>query len=83
LSPLTPAAAIENGTLPQMRVVRGRLGTLAREAATLEQRSPVLVVIGDVVALADRYAWFRSSGASTAEPFAMPPADEDVSKRTA
>lgn len=89
LSPLTPAAAIENGTLPQMRVVRGRLGTLAREAAALEQRSPVLVVVGEVVALAERYAWFRSSGASTAEPFAMPPADAeedvdaDINKRSA
>jgi uroporphyrin-III C-methyltransferase/precorrin-2 dehydrogenase/sirohydrochlorin ferrochelatase len=82
LSPLTPAAAIENGTLPQMRVVRGRIGTLAREAATLETRSPVLVVIGEVVALAERYAWFRSSGASSAEPFAAPP-ETEVSRRSA
>ncbi len=82
LSPLLPAAAIENGTLPQMRVVRGRLGTLAREAQALETRNPVLVVIGEVVALAERFAWFRSAGASTAEPFAAP-ADADLNMRSA
>ena len=73
LSPLTPAAAIENGTLPQMRVVRARLGALATAAAALDARSPVLVVIGEVTALADRFGWFRPTGASTADPFPEPP----------
>ena len=73
LSPLTPAAAIENGTLPQMRVVRAPLARLHEEAKLLEARNPVLVVVGEVARLAERFAWFRSAGASTADPFADVP----------
>jgi len=82
LSPLTPAAAIENGTLPQMRVVRAPLARLADVAATLEARNPVLVVIGEVAALAERYAWFRMAGASTADPFADVPASDEAEARS-
>ena len=70
LSPLTPAAAIENGTLPQMRVVRAPLARLHDEAQVLEARNPVLVIIGEVARLAERFGWFRGAGASTADPFA-------------
>jgi uroporphyrin-III C-methyltransferase len=86
LSPLTPAAAIENGTLPQMRVVRAPLARLHEEAKALEARNPVLVVVGEVARLAERFAWFRGAGASTADPFADVPeaaVDRPVSKRTA
>jgi hypothetical protein len=31
------------------------------------------VVIGEVARLAERFAWFRSAGASTADPFADVP----------
>ncbi len=83
LSPLTPAAAIENGTLPQMRVVRSRLSHLAEAASILESRNPVLIVVGEVVTLAERYAWFHPAGASTAEPFPMPAPPPTLSKRSA
>ncbi len=76
MGPETPAAAIENGTLPQMRIVRGKLAGFADAARALDTKNPVLVVIGDVVTLGERYAWFRSAGASTADPFPDPPLAE-------
>lgn len=47
-----PAAMVENGTLPEQRVIRGTLTTLPGlvEAATL--RGPALLVIGEVAAAA-------------------------------
>ena len=50
-SPETPAAVVASGTLPEQEVVRGPLARIADVAAELE--SPALVVIGDVVSLAD------------------------------
>ncbi|MFW5835070.1 MAG: uroporphyrinogen-III C-methyltransferase [Pseudomonadota bacterium] len=87
LDPTTPACAIENATLPQQRVARGTLQTLPERAGELDPASPVLVVIGAVVGLIDRYAWFPTAGASTASPFtpAEPPwqAMDALSKRSA
>jgi uroporphyrin-III C-methyltransferase / precorrin-2 dehydrogenase / sirohydrochlorin ferrochelatase len=70
LVPTTPACAVENASLPQQRVLRATLATLPLRAQDLDGRNPVLVIIGEVVGLGDRYAWFASSGASTAAPFA-------------
>lgn len=82
LPPTTPACAVENASLPQQRVVRGSLRTLPDRARDLDPRNPVLVIVGAVVGLMDRYAWFASTGASTAAPFAAAePAP--VSRRTA
>jgi uroporphyrin-III C-methyltransferase len=52
LAPDTPAAAIEQGTLPGQRQVVTRLGRLAAEVAACAMRSPALLVIGEVVRLA-------------------------------
>ena len=51
LDPETPAAVVSRGTLPDQRTVRSTLARLADEAGDL--RPPALVVVGDVVALAD------------------------------
>ncbi len=53
-SPDTPAAVIANGTLPDERVVRAPLQRIARSARDLD--SPALLVVGDVVSLADELA---------------------------
>ncbi|NUT33825.1 MAG: uroporphyrinogen-III C-methyltransferase [Hamadaea sp.] len=45
--PLTPAAAIQEGTTSQEQVVRAPLAEIARVASVL--RTPVITVIGDVV----------------------------------
>ncbi len=47
----TPAAAIEQGTLPTQRQVVTRLDRLAADVATAAIASPALLVIGDVVRL--------------------------------
>ena len=52
MSPATPAAAIQNGTLPEQVSVVSTLGRLARDVVARGIGSPAIVVIGDVVALA-------------------------------
>ena len=50
----TPAALIENATLPQERTIIATLGTLIEAAARENVVSPALIVIGGIVALRDK-----------------------------
>jgi uroporphyrinogen III methyltransferase / synthase len=59
-SGLEPAAVIERGTLPDQRVVSATLATIAERASAEGVRAPALVVVGDVVALGERLAWFSA-----------------------
>jgi len=59
--PATPAAVVENGTNAGQRVVTAELGRLATAATEAGVRSPALVVVGEVVALRERIAWFEES----------------------
>lgn len=52
MRPDMPAAVIEQGTLPAQRQIMATLTTLASRAAAERIRSPAIIVIGDVVALA-------------------------------
>jgi uroporphyrin-III C-methyltransferase len=52
MSPATPAAAIQNGTLPEQVGVVSTLGRVARDVVARGIGSPAIVVVGDVVALA-------------------------------
>ena len=60
----TPAALVENGTLPSQRVVTGTLATLPEIAAAAGIHPPALLIIGEVVSLAGRLAWFAGAAAS-------------------
>jgi uroporphyrin-III C-methyltransferase/precorrin-2 dehydrogenase/sirohydrochlorin ferrochelatase len=51
LSPRTPAAIIQQGTMQGQRVVEGTLASLPRRAAEAQLRAPTLIVIGKVVRL--------------------------------
>ena len=51
LDAATPAAAIENGTRPDQRVVTGTLATLPGLVAAAKVSGPTLIVVGSVVAL--------------------------------
>jgi uroporphyrin-III C-methyltransferase len=51
-SPETPAAAISRATLPDQRVVKGTLRTLAALVAEASLAAPTLIIVGDVVARA-------------------------------
>jgi uroporphyrin-III C-methyltransferase/precorrin-2 dehydrogenase/sirohydrochlorin ferrochelatase len=56
--PETPAAAIENGTRADQRVVVATLAGLADAIAVRRLDGPALVVIGSVVGLRERLDWF-------------------------
>ncbi len=53
----TPIAIIERGTQISQKVFRGQLGDLAQLAE--QAQSPSLIVVGEVVALADKLQWFN------------------------
>jgi uroporphyrin-III C-methyltransferase/precorrin-2 dehydrogenase/sirohydrochlorin ferrochelatase len=59
--PATPAAVVENGTNAGQRVVTAELGKLAGAAVEAGVKSPALVVVGEVVKLRERIAWFEES----------------------
>jgi siroheme synthase len=59
LAESTPAALVEKATLPGQRVVEGTLGTLAEKALLAGVRPPALLIVGEVVRLRSRLAWFR------------------------
>ena len=54
----TPFALVENGTRANQRVVTGTLANLPERATTHAVRSPALLILGEVAALAERLAWF-------------------------
>ena len=60
LHPDTPAAVIQQGTVPQQRVVTDTLVGIAERAWVARITSPAVVVIGAVVALSDPLAWFET-----------------------
>lgn len=56
--PDTPFVIIENGTLPQQRVVSGVLQELPAIAKEHAIHPPALLIVGEVAALAAEHAWF-------------------------
>ncbi|MGP1667017.1 MAG: siroheme synthase CysG, partial [Rhodanobacter sp.] len=57
----TPFALIENGSRADQRVVTGTLANLVARARVHEVRSPALLILGEVAALASRLAWFGAA----------------------
>ncbi|MEI6720697.1 MAG: siroheme synthase CysG [Betaproteobacteria bacterium] len=55
----TPAALVEKATLPGQRVVVGTLATIAGLAERERVRPPALLIVGDVVSLRDKLAWYQ------------------------
>lgn len=62
----TPAAVIENGTLPAQRVITGTLGTIAGVIEDARMHGPCLLVIGEVVRLREQTAWCFPEQAASA-----------------
>ena len=58
LAPATPAAIVAQGTLAEQRVVVGTLATLPERVARSAVRAPTLIIVGEVVRLRERLAWF-------------------------
>jgi uroporphyrin-III C-methyltransferase/precorrin-2 dehydrogenase/sirohydrochlorin ferrochelatase len=58
LSPETPAAVVQQATTANQRVITGTLAELPALAFAARLEPPTLIVIGDVVALHESFAWF-------------------------
>jgi len=63
----TPAAVIQQGTIPQQRVVTDTLVNIAECARRANITSPAITVIGAVVALRDSLNWFETQETSEYE----------------
>jgi uroporphyrin-III C-methyltransferase/precorrin-2 dehydrogenase/sirohydrochlorin ferrochelatase len=54
-----PAAVIQQGTTKNQRVVTGTLTTLTHLVTEAKLQSPCLIIIGEVVKLREKLAWFQ------------------------
>ena len=54
----TPAALVQQGTTQNQRVFSGTLANLPQLVAEHEVHAPTLVIVGEVVTLRDKLAWF-------------------------
>ena len=55
----TPAAIVQQGTTHQQRVLTGTLATLPGLAASAKLTPPTLIIVGEVVTLHHKLAWFE------------------------
>ncbi|MCZ7583029.1 MAG: uroporphyrinogen-III C-methyltransferase [Deltaproteobacteria bacterium] len=56
----TPAALVHRGATAQQRTAVGTLATIARIAETEKFEPPCLIVVGEVVRLREKLAWFEN-----------------------
>ena len=59
ISSQKPVAMIESGTLPQQRTLIATLGTIIKEAEKKQIKPPSVILIGEVVTLGRKLAWFK------------------------
>jgi uroporphyrin-III C-methyltransferase len=57
----TPVALIEWGTLSRQRCLIGTVGTIAEEAEKNNVKPPSVIVVGEVVKLGRKLAWFKKT----------------------
>lgn len=57
-SPSTPVALVRWGTTPQQQVLTGTLSDIADKAEAAGLKPPALTVVGEVVGLREKLAWF-------------------------
>jgi uroporphyrin-III C-methyltransferase/precorrin-2 dehydrogenase/sirohydrochlorin ferrochelatase len=54
-------ALVEQGTTVNQRVITGTLADLPQRVAEQSVRAPTLVIVGEVVKLRDKLAWFEGA----------------------
>ena len=59
MSPDQPAAAIEWGTLPIQKVCEGTIRDIAERVRLKKMKPPCMIIIGDVVRLRSKLAWYE------------------------
>jgi uroporphyrin-III C-methyltransferase/precorrin-2 dehydrogenase/sirohydrochlorin ferrochelatase len=57
-----PAAVVQQGTTPKQRVVSSDLAHLAQQVEAAGLKPPCLIIVGEVVKLREKLAWFQPSG---------------------
>lgn len=57
-APTTPVALIREGTTPRQQTLVGTLDTIVEKAETAGFKPPVTIVVGEVVRLREKLAWF-------------------------
>jgi len=62
----TPAALVEKATLPAQRVIEGTLASLPEKCATEKAKPPALLIVGDVVRLRPKLAWYAGDSVELA-----------------
>jgi uroporphyrinogen III methyltransferase/synthase len=58
--PETPVALIRRGTLPEQETIVGKLGAIGEIARREKIKPPLIIVVGEVVALREKLSWFES-----------------------
>ncbi|OGA74140.1 MAG: uroporphyrinogen-III C-methyltransferase [Betaproteobacteria bacterium RIFCSPLOWO2_12_FULL_65_14] len=62
----TPAAVVEKATLPAQRVVEGTLASLPGKCTSEKAKPPALLIVGEVVRLRSKLAWYAREGVELA-----------------
>ncbi|MFV8828768.1 uroporphyrinogen-III C-methyltransferase [Alkalihalobacterium sp. APHAB7] len=58
-SPSTSIALVEQGTTKRQRTLVGALATIVEKAANAKIKSPAIIVVGEVVQLRNKLAWYE------------------------
>jgi uroporphyrin-III C-methyltransferase/precorrin-2 dehydrogenase/sirohydrochlorin ferrochelatase len=66
---------VQQATLPQQRVVTATLDDLPKKVAEAGLRPPTLVIVGDVVRLREKLAWFEPAVPANSEEVGASPRD--------
>ncbi len=61
----TPIALVQQGTTHNQKVYTGSLATLPEILAENEIQAPTLIIVGEVVSLQDKLAWFKPTSQLT------------------
>ena len=62
MKPEMPIALVQKATTPDQRVIMGTLATLPEILQGEEVKPPTLIIVGEVVTLHEKLAWFVPSG---------------------
>lgn len=61
----TPVALIQQGTTSHQRVLTGTLANLPARVASEQVQAPTLIIVGEVVQLREKLAWFEGAGTAS------------------
>ena len=59
MDPATPAAVVENGTLPNQRTITARLDHITEEFKKQSFHAPAIIMISPAISLRDEISWFE------------------------